>query len=150
MRLFHPRCINCRDLSNNQIGMLSNNTFRNLTKLAHLWVYRLVSISLAVSLFSAGAGYVWYIIYAYRHTRNRGTRARLSNAFLSVRRIISYNKLQCVQRGALAGLKSLRIMYVYIIRELLCSAVYIYIHTLRVVSAYYRYLRKLLTSRARA
>lgn len=50
----------CRDLSNNQIGMLSNYTFVNLTKLSTL--------------------------------------------------IISYNKLQCVQRDALTGLKSLRIL----------------------------------------
>lgn len=49
-----------RDLSTNQIGILSNNTFINLSKLSTL--------------------------------------------------IISYNKLQCVQKNALAGLNSLRIM----------------------------------------
>ena len=49
-----------RDLSNNQINILSNYTFANLTKLSTL--------------------------------------------------IISYNKLQCVQRHALTGLRNLRVL----------------------------------------
>ncbi|XP_043269107.1 protein slit isoform X1 [Venturia canescens] len=35
-RLSHLRMLTRLDLSNNQIGMLSNDTFRNLTKLSHL------------------------------------------------------------------------------------------------------------------
>lgn len=37
----------------------------------------------------------------------------LTRNFDEFSRIISYNKLQCVQRNALAGLKSLRIMWVF-------------------------------------
>ncbi|KAK0077767.1 hypothetical protein PV325_003479, partial [Microctonus aethiopoides] len=36
-RLNHLRMLTRLDLSNNQIGMLSNDTFRNLTKLSHLY-----------------------------------------------------------------------------------------------------------------